>query len=77
MCCKCCLWYAAFYMQLGVGINSKQRLRQNTDGFTCKFHLLTLELLNALYHHTWYHNLKVKLEEKHWIKTWKKKPYNN
>ena len=62
-------------MQLGVGLNLKQR--QNTDGFSCKLHLLTLELINTLYHNTWYHNLEEKLEEKHWIKTWKKKPYNN
>ena len=33
---------------------------QNTDGFSCNLHLLTLELVNTLYHHTWYHNLEVK-----------------
>ena len=66
--CTCHIWYTAFYMQLGVGLNSKQRQRQNTDGFSCKLHLLTLELINTLYYHT------VKLEEKHCIKTQKKNP---
>ena len=45
-------------MQLGVGLNLKQRQTQNTDGFSCKPHLLTLELINTLYHNTWYHNLE-------------------
>ena len=52
-----CIWYTAFHMQLGVGLNSKQRQRQNTDGFSCKLHLMTLELINTLYQNTWYHNL--------------------
>ena len=51
-------------MQLGVGLNSKQRQKQNTDGFSCKLHLLTLELINTLYHNTWYHNLEEELEIK-------------
>ena len=59
-------------MQLGVGLNSKQRLRQNTDGFSCKLHLLTLELINTLYHNTWYHNFEDKTVEKNWSKTQKK-----
>ena len=29
---------------LGVGLNSKQRQRQDTNVFSCKLHLLTLEL---------------------------------
>ena len=38
---ECPIWYTAFYMQLGVGLNSKQRQRQNTDEFSGKLHLLT------------------------------------
>ena len=33
---------ATVYVQLGVGLNSEQRQRQNTDEFKCKLHLLTL-----------------------------------
>ena len=59
---------------LGVGLNLKQRQRQNTDGFSCKFHLLTLELIYTLYHNTWYHNFEDKTAEKNWSKTQKKNP---
>ena len=31
---------------LGVGLNWKQRQRQDANGFGCKLHLLTLELIN-------------------------------
>ena len=48
----CHIYYATVYVQLGVGLNSKQRQRQNTDGFSCKCHLLTLRLINTLYHNT-------------------------
>ena len=48
--CKCHIQYTAFYMRLGVGLNLKQRQRQKTDRFSCKLHLLTLELINTLYH---------------------------
>ena len=34
----------------GCRVNSKQRQRQNTAEFRCKLHLLTLELINILYH---------------------------
>ena len=34
--------------ELGVGLNLKQRQRQNTDGFRCKLHLLTLRPINTL-----------------------------
>ena len=37
------IWYATAYVQLGVGLNSKQRQRQNTDEFRCKLHLLLLD----------------------------------
>ena len=33
---------------LGVGLNSKQRQRQDTNGFSCQLHLLTLELIKTL-----------------------------
>ena len=72
----CHMQYTAFYMRLGVELNSKQRQRQNTDGLSCKLHLLTLELINTLYHNTWYHTL-----EANWRKLLDKdpeeKPYNN
>ena len=40
--------YVAFDMplQLGVGLNLKQRQRQDTDGFRCDPHLLTLRFIN-------------------------------
>ena len=59
---------------LDVGLNLKQRQRQNTDGFSCKLHLLTLELINTLCHNTWYHNFEDKTVEKNWSKMWKKNP---
>ena len=68
-CPLCHIWHTAFYMQLGVGLNSKQRQRQKTDGFSCKLHLFTLELINTLYHNTWYHNL-----EENWRKILDKDP---
>ena len=58
---------------LGVWLNSKQ----DTDGFSCKLHLLTLELINTLYHNNWYHNFEDKTVEKNWSKTlenWRKNP---
>ena len=70
----CCIWYTAFYMQLSVGLSSKQRQRQDTDGFRCKLHLLTLELKNTLYHNIWYHHFEDKTVEKNWSKTQKKNP---
>ena len=63
-----------FTFNLGVGLHSKQRQKQNTDGLSCKLHLLTLELINTLYHNTWYHNFKDKTVEKNCSKTWKKTP---
>ena len=63
-----------FTCDLGVGINSKQRQRQNTDGLICKLHLLTLELINTLYHNTWYHNFEDRTVEKNCSNTWKKNP---
>ena len=65
----CYIWYTAFYMQLGVELNLKQRQRQNTDGFSCKLHLFTLELINTLHDNTWYHNFEDKTVEKNWSKT--------
>ena len=35
------------YMQLWVGLNLKQRQRQDKDDFKCKLHLLTLSLFNT------------------------------
>ena len=61
-----------FTCDLDVGLNLKQRQRQNTDGFSCKLHLLTLELISTLYHNTWYHNFEDNTVEKNWSKTWKK-----
>ena len=45
----CCL--STF--DLGVGLNSKQRQREDTDRMGCKLHLLPLELLSAI-HNTYY-----------------------
>ena len=62
---------------LGVGLHSKQRERQYTNGFSCKPHLLTLGLIN----NSLYHNFGDKTVEKNWIETLEKnleeKPYNN
>ena len=44
----CHIRYATAYVQLGVGLNLKQRQKQNKDEFRCKLHLLTLELINTL-----------------------------
>ena len=46
---------------LGVGLNSKQRQRQDTNVFSCKLHLLTLELED-------------KTIEKNWIEALEKNP---
>ena len=39
------IYIMSFYMQPR-GLNLKQRQRQDTDGLSCKLHLLTLEVLN-------------------------------
>ena len=49
---------------LGVGINSKQRQRQDTNGFSCKLYLLTLGLINTLYYNSQHHNCGDKTVEK-------------
>ena len=54
----CHIHYATVYVQLSVGLNLKQRQRQNTDGFSCKCHLLNFRLINTLYHNTVERNLK-------------------
>ena len=58
---------------LGVGLNSKQRQRQNTDEFRCKLHLLTLRLINTLYHNTvenkWKQHWSNNAGDKLWRKT--------
>ena len=60
---------------LGVELNSKQRQRQDTNGFSCKPHLLTLELITTLYHNTLYHNfVREELDKSTGEKTWKKNP---
>ena len=48
---------------LGVGLNSKQIQRQDTNGYSGKLHLLTLRLINNPYHNT---------VEQNWIKHWSK-----
>ena len=55
---------------LGVGLNLKQRQKQNTNGFSCILHLLTLGLIN----NSLYHNFGDKTVEKNQIETLEKKP---
>ena len=47
----CHIHYATVYMQLGVELNSKQRHRQDTYGFSYKLHSLTLRLINTVSQH--------------------------
>ena len=53
---------------LGVGLNSKQRQRQDTNVFSCKLHLLTLELEDKTVEKNQIETLEKNAEEK---------PYNN
>ena len=54
---------------LDVGLNSKQKQRQDTNGFRCNLHLLTLELINTLYL-----NFEDKTVDKNWRKTLERNP---
>ena len=57
---------------LSVGLDLKQRQRQDTKKCRCKHHLLTLGLIKTLYHKTVERNWR-----KHWSKNAGEKSYNN
>ena len=68
---ECHIWYTTVYMQFGCRVNLKAKTEKDTNGFSYKLHLLTLELINnSLYHN--FGDINQTLE-----KNSEENPYNN